>query len=330
MSTQRLHYAVLGSGGMGVQYGVLLQELAGAKVDFIDTWEPNLAAVREQGGFYISQDGEDRHLVKTNIYTPENYDGDPDVWIIFVKQMQLDDFLTRSAHLFKSHQYVFSAMNGYGHFEKINEYFPAHHIIGGTALIGAGVYGPGDINFTGAPDAKAMNMCAFDESAGSSTETAIFDDFTAASLNPTIVTNFWGMCMAKIVFNSVLNTLCTMYQIRFGEFIADDGAVPMAKQLIDEAYSAAEAAGRKLLGTRESELATIVNIARNLHPLHYPSMYQDLTKGRPTEVDYINGYIARIGRDAGFVCPTHEFVTREVHLAERAFRIHHPEFAEAE
>ena len=67
------------------------------------------------------------------------------------------------------------------------------------------------------------------------------------------------------------------------------------------------------------------------HPLHYPSMYQDLTKGRPTEVDYINGYIAKVGRENGYVCKLHEFLTREVHLAERAFAIHNPDIvAQAE
>ena len=59
-------------------------------------------------------------------------------------------------------------------------------------------------------------------------------------------------------------------------------------------------------------------------------MYQDLTKGRPTEVDYINGYIARIGREHGYVCKLHEFVTDELHLAERAFAIHHPDVIAAE
>lgn len=68
-------------------------------------------------------------------------------------------------------------------------------------------------------------------------------DFKAATLNPTIVDNFIGMCMAKIVFNSVLNTLCTMYQIRFGEFHAHPDARWLTERLVDEAYSAAEAAG---------------------------------------------------------------------------------------
>lgn len=66
-------------------------------------------------------------------------------------------------------------------------------------------------------------------------EQALYEDFATATLNPTIVDNFIGMCMAKIVFNSVLNTLCTMYQIRFGEFHAHPGARWLTEQLVDEA-----------------------------------------------------------------------------------------------
>ena len=144
-----MKYAVIGAGGMGIQYGVLLQEFAHKDVDFIDTWKPNVEKIREQGGAYVSQDGEDRHLVPINVYYPEEYTGQPDVWIVFLKQMQLDGVLKRCAHLFNDKQVVFSAMNGYGHFEKLNEYFVKDRIYGGTALIGAYVYGPGDFNFTG-------------------------------------------------------------------------------------------------------------------------------------------------------------------------------------
>ena len=53
-------------------------------------------------------------------------------------------------------------------------------------------------------------------------------------------------------------------------------------------------------------------------------MYQDLTKGRETEVDYINGYIAKLGRQNDCPCRTHEFLTRGVHLAEMAVALHNP------
>ena len=65
-----MKYAVIGAGGMGIQYGVLLQEFAHKDVDFIDTWKPNVEKIREQGGAYVSQDGEDRHLVPIDVYYP--------------------------------------------------------------------------------------------------------------------------------------------------------------------------------------------------------------------------------------------------------------------
>ena len=53
-----MKYAILGAGGMGIQYGVLLQEFAHQQVDFVDTWTENVEKIREQGGAYVSQDGE--------------------------------------------------------------------------------------------------------------------------------------------------------------------------------------------------------------------------------------------------------------------------------
>lgn len=110
---------------MGFRYGVLLQELAGKKVDFVDCWQPNVDAAQARGGVTVSRDHKNRHVVPVNVYTPEQYQGDPDVWIVMLKQMQLADVLERCAKtgLFKDHQVVFSAMNGWGHFEKLQKYF---------------------------------------------------------------------------------------------------------------------------------------------------------------------------------------------------------------
>ncbi len=46
-----LKYTVLGAGAMGLRFGVLLQELAGAKVDFVDNWAPQVETIKQQGGF---------------------------------------------------------------------------------------------------------------------------------------------------------------------------------------------------------------------------------------------------------------------------------------
>ncbi|MBW3093585.1 ketopantoate reductase family protein [Bifidobacterium sp. 82T10] len=317
-----MRYTVIGAGAMGLRYGILLQEHTDAHVDFIDTWQPHIDKIREQGGVYVSRDHENRRLIPINLYTPEEYDGDPDVWIIFMKQMQLEEMLKRCAHLFKNHQVAFSAMNGWGHFEKIAQYFSEDRIYGGTALVATVLNGPGDVDFIGKSGAGTMHMCAMTNKV-TDIEQAIFADFQKANLNPEISDDFKGMCMAKIVFNSVVNTLCTMYQITMGQFISYPGARDMAMQLINEAYDACERAGIKLINTRAEELESVDYVSRTGNPLHYPSMYQDMSRGRKTEVDYINGYIAKIGRENDYVCRTHEFLTHGVHLAELAFQYHH-------
>ena len=46
-----LKYTVLGAGAMGLRFGILLQELAGAKVDFVDNWDPKLKPLNNRVGF---------------------------------------------------------------------------------------------------------------------------------------------------------------------------------------------------------------------------------------------------------------------------------------
>jgi len=309
-----MKYGIIGAGAMGYRYGVMLQENAGVTVDFIETWEPNIQQVRQQGGVKVARDHANQHIVPINIYTPEDYTGHPDVWIIFKKQMQLADELKRDAHLFHEDQYVFSAMNGMGHFEKIADYFPATQIIGGTAMIATVLTGPGSVDFMGPVGSETMHMSKYAGEMDATTRN-VMADFKAAQLNPIWSDNFMGMCLSKVVFNAVTNSLCTMFELQMGQFIEYPGVKAMATQLFNEAYDACERAGIKLIETRQAEIDSVETVS-HAYKYHYPSMYQDFSHGRPTEVDYINGYIAKLGREHDYVCRVHEFVTQEVHLAE--------------
>lgn len=310
-----MKYTVIGAGAMGYRYGVLLQEKAGVQVDFVDTWAPNIHAVQRQGGVYVSRDHQGRHLVPINLSTPEEYTGNPDVWIVFVKQMQLADMLERCAHLFRPEQYVFSAMNGMGHVEKLQKYFPDDRIVAGTAMIATVLNGPGDVDFIGKSGAGHMHMVNLTEKPDDTTR-AMAADFQAADLNPVLTENFRGTLMAKVLFNSVINTLCTMFGATMGEFASYSGAKDIARMLLDEAYDACERAGIQLIETRQESVESVDFVSRVGNPLHYPSMHQDFSHNRPTEVDYINGYIARLGREHDYICHLHEFVTAQMHLAE--------------
>lgn len=306
--------AVIGAGAMGLRYGILLKE-AGNTVDFIDGWDKNVETIKAQGGAYVSRDHEDKHLVPIDIFYPEDYQGEPDCCIFFLKQMQLADMLKRCASFFKPNQYAFTCMNGYGHIEKIAKYFAPEKIIAGTALVATVLNGAGDVDFIGKRGAGSMNMANYTEKPDDFTH-ALFDELEIAQFHPTLTTNFMGTILAKVVFNSVVNTICTMFEMTMGEFAAYDGAEEMARQLIDEAYDVCERAGVKMINTRQDEVASIMYVSKDAMPLHYPSMYLDMHNYRPTEVDYINGYIVKLGRQYRYEAKTHAFLTHEVHLAE--------------
>ncbi|RRK09407.1 ketopantoate reductase family protein [Lactiplantibacillus garii] len=309
-----MHFTVLGAGAMGLRYGVLLQE-AGNQVDFVETWTPNLEKIHQQGGVYVSRDHQNRHLVPVTVVTPEDYHGDPDVWVVFTKQMQLADFLSRTAHAFNDHQYVLTCMNGMGHVEKLLNYFQPEKLLAGTALVATVLNGPGDVDFIGARGAGTMNLANYTEQPDDMTH-KIVTELKKCQFNPNLTTNFRGTLLAKVVFNSVVNTLCTLFEITMGEFAAYPGADDLSRQLIDEAYDVCERDGVTMLNTREEELASVNYVSQVANPLHYPSMYQDMSHNRPTEVDYINGYLVRLGQKYHYDAKTHAFLTHLVHLAE--------------
>ncbi|KRL40219.1 ketopantoate reductase family protein [Liquorilactobacillus nagelii] len=309
-----MKFTVLGAGAMGYRYGVLLQE-AGNEVEFVDTWKPNVEKVRQQGGVLVSRDHQDTHLVPVKMFYPEEYQGNPDVWVVFTKQMQLADFLKRTAHCFNEQQYVLTCMNGMGHVEKLLQYFKPEKLLAGTALVATVLNGPGNVDFIGARGAGTMNLANYTEKPDEMTH-KIVTELEKAQFNPNLTTNYQGTLLAKVVFNSVVNTLCTLFEITMGEFASYPGADQLSRQLIDEAYDVCERAGVQMLNTRQQELDSVNYVSKVANPLHYPSMYQDMSHDRPTEVDYINGYLVKLGRKYRYEAKTHAFLTHLVHLAE--------------
>ena len=114
----------------------------------------------------------------------------------------------------------------------------------------------------------------------------------------------------------MVKTLCALLVSTVGEFPAYPGAGELGRQLVIEAYGVSERDGVTMLNTRAEELASVNYVSKVANPLHYPSMYQDMSHNRPTEVDYINGYLVKLGRQHHYEAKTHAFLTHLVHLAE--------------
>ena len=78
---------------------------------------------------------------------------------------------------------------------------------------------------------------------------------------------------------------------------------------------ASEGQAKALAGIEAQLLASANDSTRSAY--QRPSMAQDMEKRRRTEIEFMNGFIASEGANAGVPAPTHEMLTRQVLRVER-------------
>jgi len=104
----------------------------------------------------------------------------------------------------------------------------------------------------------------------------------------------------KLVVNSVVNPLTAILKVRNN----DIGVTSLRKArhgIIEECSRVAEAEGAHLDRGFEAEVERKIRGYTN-----FSSMYQDIAKGKRTEIDFLNGTIVDLGRKHGIRTPVNE------------------------
>lgn len=139
----------------------------------------------------------------------------------------------------------------------------------------------------------------------------IADALTASGLDGRVSRDIRLAIWRKLVFNCVINPITAMLRCEVGG-IADSRLDPLKKLVIDECVAVAAAEGVHLdvdfLKTISEVFGPSPNIA---------SMHQDLLRGRPTEIDYMNGAVAALGDKLGIRCEVNRALTAIVKALER-------------
>ncbi|HDQ08109.1 MAG TPA: ketopantoate reductase family protein [Methanoculleus sp.] len=186
---------------------------------------------------------------------------------------------------------VVSIQNGIGNEEIIREFTP--HVIGGMIITGFEWRGDADVhvsviggtaNFGRFPegmDEPVRRLAALFEEAG-----------MGAEANPLIRSALWG----KTLYNAALNPLGAIMNVPYGS-LKEEHAWQIIQQVVKEGFAAATADGVTLeWKTAEEYLGHLADIQIPATAQHRSSMLQDISAGRVTEIDFINGAIVRIGK----------------------------------
>ena len=130
--------------------------------------------------------------------------------------------------------------------------------------------------------------------------------------------NIEGELWLKLLRNCALNAISALGHARYGQIAQNDDAKKLMEQIVDEVLAVARAARVVLPGVddRESGMAAAMELATQMADA-FSSTAQDLNRGRPTEIDALNGYISRRGAELGIPVPVNHALFTLVKLAEQ-------------
>jgi 2-dehydropantoate 2-reductase len=315
---------VAGAGAVGSVVGGLLAR-AGAAVTLLGR-PAHVTAIRSHG---LRIDGlfGDHHV--PNLATAAGLDelrGPYAAILLTVKAYDSAAMAAAVAPLLAPDGVVISLQNGLGNVEAAARAVGRDRVLGGRVIFGAEVGAPGRVRVTviadpvliGSPDPTAARLQAAAETWAACLATAGIP----AAPTRGLVAELW----AKVLYSAALNPLGALLGAPYGALAAGPDTRAIMDAVIDEAFAVARADGAALAwndaaGYRATFYGRLVPSTAG----HRSSMLQDIERGRPTEIDAINGEVVARGGRRGLAVPTNTLLCRLIRA--RAGRPDAPEDA---
>jgi len=151
-----------------------------------------------------------------------------------------------------------------------------------------------------------------------------------------VTSNLWGERWSKLIVNAMANGISACTGLPGGEMVRNYAIRRFATKVGSEAIRVGQALGYHLeeihdldpeiiarAGEGDAEAVKLFDerrlaeVERLSGGVFRPSMGQDMVKGRRTEIDLINGLIARKGDEVGIRTPANKVLTEIVKRVER-------------
>ena len=324
MGRSSVRIGIVGAGAIGGNVGGMLAH-AGFDVTLVDQWPEHVEEIKKNG-LIVERRGEEllTHPVALHIHELQ-FETVPFDWVFVAVKARDTEWSTMlmMPYLAKGGTVV-DFQNGIND-ERVAAVAGAERTMGAVITIGAGCYEPGRVVRT---DSNPLGF-KVGELDGSDSERA----HNLASImnhveNTEVTTDLMGSRWSKLVTNSMNNAIAGLTGLGTAEVRTASEPRRVSIHLGAETVKVARALGYKLqpvMGLPADSLIDAVN-GRNVEETETaimesarlaadgrPSFGQDVLKGRSTEIDDLNGYVSRKGREAGVLTPFNDRIVEIVH-----------------
>jgi 2-dehydropantoate 2-reductase len=296
--------AVVGAGAVGGYFGGMLAR-AGAPVVMIGR-KPFVDAVTARG--LLLDTLSFKESVRVEASTELSAANGADIVLFCVKTTDTVDAARALAPILGSRTLVLCLQNGVDNVERIRA-TTGIAALSAVVYVAASVPEPGCLKHVGRGDlvigpetAQARMLAAM---------------FARAGVPCRITQNIDGELWIKLMTNCSLNSLSALGHAKYGRIAENADARRVMQATIEEVLAVARAARVALpgIGDAAQAMAVAMNIANQM-PQAMSSTAQDLNRGKHTEIDALNGFIARRGHELGVPTPVNDTLSTLVRLAE--------------
>jgi 2-dehydropantoate 2-reductase len=307
-----MRIAVFGAGGIGGYLGARLAQ-AGDDVAFIARG-PHLTAIQQHGLFVKSSTG-DLHITPS-IATDRPEDvGVVDVVLLGIKAWDVRAAAAAIRPMVGATTGVLTLQNGVEAPMEVAEVLGADHVMVGVAMVRCVIAGPGRLRHVGSVDPNLI-LGESDNRSSARVEhirAALTQVQVTVNVPENIQTWLWG----KFVGAAALGGVGAVVRVPIGVWRQLLQVRAMIERAAQEGVAVARARG---VQTPES-LVDLVNRAIDANPPAYmASMHEDIVGGMPSELEYWNGAVVRLGREVGVATPLNEFIYHSLLPQERQAR----------
>jgi 2-dehydropantoate 2-reductase len=164
-------------------------------------------------------------------------------------------------------------------------------VLRGITNVGTTFLEPGKVQFSNLSSTKIEN---------SNISKELAENLDKCGLKCSVSENIKQDIWKKLILNCVLNPVSAILKVENGK-IADENLNPLKKLIVDECLKVAEKDDVRFDIDFVKIINDVVKDSRNLS-----SMYQDVLKGKKTEINYLNGAVVELGKKYGIKCPVNE------------------------
>ncbi len=225
-----------------------------------------------------------------------------DFGIVATKAMHAETAIAATAHAFTGGA-VASVMNGVGNEETLARH--VERVIRGTTFPAGKLLQPGVVQW----DVKGdTTLSPFEPAPATEEQVALLAAACTRGGMPTAaVADARPAQWRKVIFNAATNPVGALTGLTHGRVCERPDLRALVSRLVEEGKAVAAAQGTTLDADPEELIdhAAKPEVAYG----HKASMLQDLEARRQTEIDFLNGGIARLGRELGVATPAHDTIT---------------------